>query len=66
MHIAPILHAKPATYLFLLLPNVDRGHTVGHIIPTPANAGDYEFEVDGGLLSLDEARALLEADAAQV
>jgi hypothetical protein len=45
---------------------IDRGHTVGHIIPTPANAGDYEFEVDGGLLSLDEARALLEADAAQV
>jgi hypothetical protein len=41
----------------------DRGHAVGHIIPVPDNAGEYEFEVDGTLLSLTEARALLEADA---
>jgi hypothetical protein len=40
-----------------------RGHAVGHIIPVPDNAGEYEFEVDGTLLSLAEARALLEADA---
>ncbi|WP_263377708.1 hypothetical protein [Granulicella paludicola] len=45
---------------------IERGHAVGHIIPTPANAGEYEFEVDGGLLSLAEARALLEEDAANV
>jgi hypothetical protein len=42
----------------------DRGHEVGHIIPVPDNAGEYEFEVDGGILSLAEARALLEQDAA--
>jgi len=42
----------------------DRGHTVGHIIPVPDNAGSFEFEVDGGLLSLAEARELLEADEA--
>jgi len=40
-----------------------RGHTVGHIIPVSDNAGEYEFEVDGTLLSLTEARALLESDA---
>jgi hypothetical protein len=42
---------------------IDRGHAVGHIIPTPDNAGSYEFEVDGTLLTLDETRALLEEDA---
>jgi len=42
----------------------DRGHAVGHIIPVPDNAGEYEFEVDGGLLSLTETRALLEEEAA--
>ncbi len=41
----------------------DRGHAVGHIIPVSDNAGEYEFEVDGTLLSLTEARALLESDA---
>ena len=43
----------------------DNGHNVGHIIPVPDNAGDFEFEVDGSLLSLAEARELLEADAAK-
>jgi len=43
----------------------DRGHAVGHTIPVPDNAGEYEFEVDGGLLSLAEVRALLEHDAAK-
>ncbi len=41
----------------------DRGHHVGHIIPVPDNAGEYEFEVDGHLLSLTDARDLLAADA---
>jgi len=40
----------------------ERGHTVGSIIPVPSNAGDYEFEVDGALLTLDEARLLAERD----
>ncbi len=44
----------------------DRGHDVGHIVPVPDNAGEYEFEVDGNLLSLIEARALLEQDAARM
>jgi hypothetical protein len=43
----------------------ERGHSVGHIIPVPDNAGEFEFEVDGNLLSLSEVRALLEADAAK-
>ena len=39
-----------------------KGHTVGPITPVPSNAGAYEFEVDGNLLSLEDTRALLEAD----
>jgi hypothetical protein len=42
-----------------------RGHTVGSVIPVPDNAGDYEFQVDGNLLSLSETRELLEADVAK-
>lgn len=38
------------------------GHTVGHIIPVPDNAGEYEFEIDGVLLSLHETRELLERE----
>jgi hypothetical protein len=38
------------------------GHTVGHVISVPSNAGNYEFEVDGKLLSLEEARLLVESD----
>jgi hypothetical protein len=41
------------------------GHTVGHVIPVPSNAGEYEFEVDGGMLSLEEARLLVEEDEAK-
>jgi hypothetical protein len=41
-----------------------RGHVVGHVISTPSNAGQYEFEVDGTLLTLDEARLLVEDDDA--
>ncbi len=43
----------------------ERGHAVGHVIPVPNNAGDYEFEVDGNLLSLEETRLLLEDDDAE-
>jgi hypothetical protein len=39
-----------------------RGHTVGHIIPVPDNGGEFEFEIDGALLSLAETRALLERE----
>jgi hypothetical protein len=35
---------------------------VGHVISVPSNAGNYEFEVDGTLLSLEEARLLVESD----
>jgi len=43
----------------------DRGHAVGHIIPVPDNGGEYEFEVDGNLLSLAETRGLLEQEDAR-
>ena len=39
-----------------------RGHNVGRVIPVPENAGEYEFTVDGNLLSLAEVRALLEQE----
>jgi hypothetical protein len=39
-----------------------RGHKVGQIIPVSANAGDWEFVVDGTILSLAETRALIEMD----
>jgi hypothetical protein len=41
----------------------DHGHSVGHVIPVPDNAGEFEFEVDGNLLSLSEVRELLDRDA---
>ena len=41
------------------------GHTVGNVIPVPANAGAYEFIIDGNTLTLDEARVLLEQDEAK-
>jgi hypothetical protein len=40
----------------------ERGHAVGHTIPIPDNGGEFEFEVDGNLLTLTEARALLEQE----
>ncbi|MGA8940410.1 MAG: hypothetical protein WB439_14700 [Acidobacteriaceae bacterium] len=40
----------------------NHGHTVGHIIPIPDNGGEYEFEVDGTLLSLSETRGLIELE----
>ena len=44
----------------------DRGHNVSHIIPVPDNGGEYEFEVDGNLLSLAETRGLLEREDERV
>jgi hypothetical protein len=41
------------------------GHIVGEVIPVPVNAGEYEIEVDGEMLSLAEVNALLEADEAK-
>jgi hypothetical protein len=41
----------------------DRGHSVGHVIPVPDNAGEFEFEVDSDLLTLSEVRELLEQEA---
>ena len=43
----------------------DRGHRVGNVIPVPDNAGDYEIDVDGNLLTLEEARHLLEVDGSK-
>lgn len=40
----------------------NRGHAVGHVTKVPENAGEYEFEVDGKLLTLSETRALLDTD----
>jgi len=40
----------------------ERGYTVDNVIPVPENAGEFEFSVDGVLLSLDETRHLLEQD----
>ncbi len=36
------------------------GHTVESVVHVPDNAGEYEFSVDGTLLSLAETRQLLE------
>jgi hypothetical protein len=41
----------------------DHGHTVEHVHQIPANAGAYEFTVDGRLLTLEQARELLEREA---
>ena len=36
-----------------------QGHKVDEIVKLPANAGDWEFRVDGEMLTLVEARALI-------
>ena len=41
----------------------DLGHFVDGITPLPANAGNYEFRVDGKILTLEEARALLASES---
>ncbi|MDE1178506.1 MAG: hypothetical protein PW789_18185 [Edaphobacter sp.] len=40
----------------------DNGHTVEHVHHIPENAGEYEFTVDGNLLTLEQVRALLESE----
>jgi hypothetical protein len=40
----------------------ERGHNIESVISVPENAGEYEFILDGGMLSLAEARLLLEHD----
>jgi hypothetical protein len=42
-----------------------KGHTVEHVFSVPDNAGEYELTVDGNVLTLEEARALLEQDEAK-
>jgi hypothetical protein len=38
------------------------GHTVETFFPVPENAGEYELSVDGNLLTLEQARHVLELD----
>ncbi len=40
----------------------DHGHTVESVFHVPENAGEYEFSVDGTLLTLSETRQLLERE----
>jgi hypothetical protein len=40
----------------------DHGHKVESVFHVPENAGEYEFSVDGTLLSLAETRQLLERE----
>lgn len=40
----------------------DHGHKVDSVFHVPENAGEYEFTVDGTLLSLSETRELLELE----
>ena len=43
----------------------NHGRRVEHVTRTPENAGDYELTIDGEVLNLEGARALLEADETQ-
>jgi hypothetical protein len=40
----------------------NRGHKVDSVIPVPENAGDFEFLIDGKLLTLSDVRGTLEQD----
>lgn len=40
----------------------DHGHSVESVAHVPENAGEYEFSVDGVLLTLAETRELLERE----
>ena len=40
-----------------------KGHTVQHVEAVSENSGNWIFIVDGNSLTLEEARALLEADS---
>jgi hypothetical protein len=39
-----------------------RGHKVESVIPVPENAGDFEFLIDGKLLTLSDVRGTLEQE----
>ncbi len=39
------------------------GHEVTEVVSTPANAGSFEFMVDGSFLTLVEVRELLESES---
>jgi len=39
-----------------------RGHKVDSVIPVPENAGEFEFVIDGKLLTLSDVRGTLEQD----
>jgi len=41
------------------------GHRVESVFSVPDNAGEYELIIDGNTLTLEEARQLLEQDAAK-
>lgn len=41
------------------------GHTVGSVFHVPENAGEYELEVDGDIITLAEARLVLEQEEAR-
>ncbi|MGD0647077.1 MAG: hypothetical protein ABR971_03710 [Acidobacteriaceae bacterium] len=40
----------------------NHGHKVESVFHVPENAGEYEFSVDGTLLTLSETRELLERE----
>jgi len=40
----------------------NQGHKVESVIPVPENAGDFEFLIDGKLLTLSDVRGTLEQD----
>ena len=42
-----------------------RGHTIGTVHRVAENAGEYELDVDGTVIPMEEARALLELDEAK-
>lgn len=39
-----------------------RGHAVGNVIPLPENAGQWEFQIDGETLTLEQTRELMESE----
>lgn len=40
------------------------GHTLETVFPVPDNAGQFELSVDGNILTLEQARHILELDDA--
>jgi hypothetical protein len=42
-----------------------RGHTVQTVFPVPENAGEWELSVDGNLVTLEQAREILDRNDIQ-